>query len=61
MGWMSWVEGLFIKLDFEKTYDQVEWDFIKPLKEWKGVKDILVGEYLDLILGVVSKCQKNTG
>ena len=32
----SWEEGVVFKIDFEKAYDRVNWDFLDHVLEKKG-------------------------
>ena len=32
--------GLFFKIDFEKAYDKVKWDFLQQTLKMKGFSDV---------------------
>jgi hypothetical protein len=43
------LKGLFLKLDFEKAYDRVSWEFVREILIWKGFLAFVVHRLMQLV------------
>ena len=43
-------KGVFLKLDFQKAYDRLDWAFLRLVLERRGVDDRMIGWIMQLVM-----------